>query len=95
MGFQSGVSSDLPLPRQPILQTYSAVNTGGRRRQLVDTKLTLGSRCRCGVLDGAGQLVQASVDWILVVYYSIPRDSLFKASLESSPDHSREVRVFH
>jgi hypothetical protein len=79
------------LPPQPVLTAYFFLITIGWRGPRVGMVSTLGSRCRCGLLDGAGQLLDAFVDYLIVVYHRIPRESVIKASLECSPVHSREV----
>jgi hypothetical protein len=71
LGFQSGVP-DLPLPPQPVLQAYFVLNTSGERGPRVGTRSTLGSGCRCGLLECACQLLNALVGCLIVV---LPRDS--------------------
>jgi hypothetical protein len=84
----------LPLPPQPVLQAYFILNTSEQRWPRVGRGSTLGSRYRCGLLDGTGQLLDALVDCLLVVYRGNPWESLIKASLDCSPVYSPEVGAF-
>jgi hypothetical protein len=59
--------------------------------QPVGTGSTLGSTSPYGLLDDDGQLLDALIECLLVVHCGIPRESVFEASLESEPVHSREI----
>jgi hypothetical protein len=89
--FQSGVPRDLPLPTQPSLQAYFILNTSGKRGPWVGTWSAPWSRCCYGILDGAGHLFDSLVNCPLVDRHGICRESVFKAGLECSLAHSREV----
>jgi hypothetical protein len=71
LGFQSGAPRDLPLP--PVLQAYFILNTSGKKGPWVGTWSAPWSRCRCGLVDGAGQLLKALVDCLLVDTTGFPR----------------------
>jgi hypothetical protein len=60
----------LPLPPLTV-KAYFNLNTSGYRWPLVGTGSTLGSRCRCGPLDGAGQFLDELVDCVLVFYHGL------------------------
>jgi hypothetical protein len=91
LDYQCEIPRDLPLPPQPFIQAHFILNTSGQRRPLVGMGPKVGSRWHYGVLDGAGQLLDALVDSVLVVYCEIPRESVLKASLDCGPVHSREI----
>ena len=43
LGYQSGVSGELPLPSQPVLQLYLIMDASGYTRPWVVTQATLGT----------------------------------------------------
>jgi hypothetical protein len=91
MGFRSGIPRNLPLPPQPVLQAYFIIYTSGKWESWVGTWSTPDSRCHCGLLGGAGHLLDALVDCLLAHHHGISWESVFKAGLECSPVDSREV----
>ena len=62
LGFQSGVSGDLPPPPQPVLQAYFILNAGRYRRPWVITWATYGSRFHQSLQDCAGEILNTCVD---------------------------------
>jgi hypothetical protein len=79
----------LPLPLQPAVQEYFILNAAVKEtagRLVVD----VWEQMLNDLLDGTGQLVNALIDCLLVVYRGIHRESVFKASSESVPVHSHE-----
>jgi hypothetical protein len=57
----------------------------GRGGPRVGTASTVGNRCRCIFSNDAGQLLDALIDSLLVVYQGLSRESVLKARLESTP----------
>ena len=93
LGFQSGVLGDLPRPSQPVLQAYFIIIAGRYRRPWVVTLATLGSRCRQSLQNGAGEVLNARVEFHPLVQFRIERNLIFQVSLEVGPVSAPEIRT--
>jgi hypothetical protein len=84
LGFQSGVTFDLPPAPPPVLQEYLILYFGLYRRPWVVTWATFGSRYYQTLQNGAGEVLNKCVDRHPVVQFRIERNLIFQLSLEIS-----------
>ena len=93
LGFQSGVAGDLPPPPPPVLQAYFVLNAGRYRRPWPVTWATFGSRCRQGLQDDPGEVLNACVDCHPVLQYRVERNLIVQVSIEVGPVSATEIRT--
>ena len=90
-GFESGVPGFLPLPPQPVLQTYFILDRSRKGWPWVETLATLGSCHLDGTQDSTGQVPDTRVDSLFVTEFRIGQKLLLQAFLESGPISPFEV----